>query len=152
MVAIKRIAMLAAVLWGFSAWFSWTYFKPPVSSRIVSTARHDAAAQTAPVVGVKPALELLKKSDIWGVSRKSASASVLPGLAPALPAAEIWARVAVVNERSGAFVVLRSPAGDLKSFKVGDTLPDGGKLQKISTASVEVRTPKGRLDRHQLLE
>ncbi|QDQ27252.1 hypothetical protein FNU76_13260 [Chitinimonas arctica] len=133
MVGFFRIGLLAALAWLSTGLLTWFNYSPPDRSTIVAPARRMAELDLPDSLDTKPALNTLAKSDIWGSKR------VEPVAGGAKSQAEVWSRIAIVKERKGNFVVLASPRGEIKSFHVGDALPDGSQLLKISSAEIVVR-------------
>lgn len=152
MVILLRFGLLGLLLWtGIAAW-TWQTYSPMTQpgKKVVQASRRDTEPQRLPSGSVKKSALLLQKSDIWGSKAAPASEPATTGTAAA--EVEAWIRIAVVKDPQGAFVLLRSPAGELKTFKRGDTLPDDSKLTKISPEAVEVRQADGKTRTYRFIE
>lgn len=144
MVILLRFGLLGLLLCaGIAAWTWYTY--SPLTQpekKVVQASRRDAEPAKLQSGSVKKSALLLQKSDIWGSKVTQTPSLTTTSAGPA--EVETWSRIAVVKDPQGAFVLLRSPAGELKTFKRGDTLPDDSKLTKISPEVVEVRKADGK--------
>lgn len=152
MVILLRFGLLGLLLWaGVAAW-TWQTYSPLTQhgKKTVQPTRHEAELQRLPLLSVKKSALMLQKTDIWGTRQTAPSG---PTASTATPVeVESWSRIAVVKDPQGAFVLLRSPAGELKTFKNGDILPDDSKLKKISPEAVEVRQADGKTRIYRFVE
>ncbi|KAF0811431.1 hypothetical protein IGB42_04130 [Andreprevotia sp. IGB-42] len=147
MVALYRCGILAVIVWIIVGVYAWTTFALPEHGKVVGLAKRQTQFELPRPVNLRPDLAVLAQSDLWG--RPNATTQVA-GAAASQPA-EVWARIAVVKEDKNAYVLLSSPKGEIKPFKVGDTLPDGSKLIKVSPEEVIVRPGSGKPQTFRLL-
>lgn len=154
MVILLRFGLLASLLWLGCAIWAWQDYQPLNGStkKLVGLARNEAAPERLATASVKKPLTLLLKSDLWGSKQQVSNPGVQATGAPTTGEIETWSRIAVVKDPQGAYVLLRSPTGELKTFKNGDTLPDESKLKKISAESVEVRLNNGKSQTYRFVE
>lgn len=153
MVILLRFGLLGLLLWtGIAAW-TWHSYSPLTQpdKKVVQASRRDAEPERLASGSVKKSALLLQKSDIWGTKQAAVSGQAAASSAPPLEV-ESWSRIAVVKDPQGAYVLLRSPAGELKTFKIGDTLPDDSKLKKINAEAVEVRQADGKTRTYRFVE
>ncbi len=146
MVALVKTALLTLIIWGIVALFSWATFTPPSPKKLVSLAKRASHAELPDAPAMKSYLEALTSKDLWGNSlqaKQSAAAS---------QPAELWVRIAVTKEAKETFVLLKAPTGEIKSFRKGDTLPDGRKLIKLSSTEAVVKPEQGKPQTIRLLD
>lgn len=155
MVILLRFGLLALILWSAVVAWTWNTYQPltPPTKKTVGLARREIEPHRLPATSVKKSLLILQKTDLWGSKQKAdPAAGLTPGNTGTTVEMETWNRVAVVKDPQGAYILLRSPAGELKAFKAGDVLPDESKLKKINTDTIEVRLINGKAKTYRFMD
>jgi hypothetical protein len=132
MVKFPRIALTGLSLWLLAGLIGWLLPQAPAAERIVGASRTVGLPEPLHNTDLKPFAEALAKVDLWG--SKSGAAAANP--VATQPIVETWTRIAVVQEKSGNFIVLSGPDNVIKTFKQGETLPDGSRLLKIQVNQI----------------
>lgn len=146
MVGFIKTALLALLVWGVAALATWATFTPPVPPKLVSLANRTAQTDIASAPAMKSYLDAITGKDLWGKSLQSKQAE------NASQPAERWDRIAITKEAKDTFVLLKSPTGEIKSFRKGDTLPDGTKLLKLSSTEAVIKPEQGKPQKIRLLD
>ncbi|SMC28953.1 hypothetical protein SAMN02745857_03503 [Andreprevotia lacus DSM 23236] len=146
MVVFYRCSILALLIWAAVGAYCWATFALPPEGKVIGATRHQAQLDIPRPPNLRADLTTLGQSDLWGRTLSAA-----PVAAAASAPLETWTRIAVVREGKSAYVLLSGPKGELKPFSAGDTLPDGGKLTKVSPEEIVVRPVSGKPQTYRLL-
>lgn len=147
MVEHLRIGIAALIVWIVAGMIAWATFSVPDATKLVSVAKRDTLSMLSAPTSLKPDVDALAGKDLWGFNNQQ----TLAATAAALPV-ERWIRIAIVKEAKDTYILLQSPGNEVKSFRAGDTLPDGSKLITVSAAEVVTRPAKGKPQTFRLMD
>jgi hypothetical protein len=133
MVNPTRFALTCLFIWSIAGLTGWLVPQTQAPARVVGASRTLGLPEPLRIVDLKPAAEALARTDLWG---SQLAQTAVADAAQAKPTVETWTRVAIVQEKEGSFVLLSGPDHVIKTFKQGDTLPDGARLLKIQSNQI----------------
>lgn len=150
---VVKIA-LALVCWCLAGATGWFWHRPQQAPAAASERpealgpRADASGTPAP----KAMAARIAEVDPLGLNRPQGNAATATAAAAAASAADSWHVAALVVRGVDSYVVLTAIGQPPLRLKTGDTLPDGDRVQSIRSDAFVVRSPRGQVRTHFLIE
>ncbi|WP_028452274.1 hypothetical protein [Chitinilyticum aquatile] len=132
MVNFSRLVSVTLGLCLLVGILSWYGYSAPKPGKIVGTAARNATPALVISPPLKNDLKTLGEAAPWDIQAQQANTA-------SAVTTETWRRVAIVTENKTTSALLQSPAGEIKTYKAGDLLPDGSKLIAVNSREVIIR-------------